>query len=212
MEIRSLTVGMFQANCYLARDPATGACAIVDTGEGPELGKRLLALDPRPDVRAILITHAHVDHAGALADLQGIFDAPTYLGAAERPVFESLTQQGNWFGAPFLNRELGRIDHELRDGDVVRIGESELSFLHTPGHSPGHGCYYDQTDIFAGDLLFAGSIGRTDLPMGSWPQMADSLTRLFELPDATRVHCGHGPATTLARERATNPFLGFLRR
>lgn len=211
MEIRCFTVGLFQVNTYLITDPRTGAAAVVDTGESAELVERLAALDPAPDVRAILLTHGHVDHAGALAQLQARYDAPTYLPRAERPLFEALPQQGDWFGMPELNRPCGRVDHWLDDGDRVRVGELELSFLATPGHTPGQGCYHDHEDIIVGDTLFAGSVGRTDFPMGD-PELARrSLRRLFELPGELRVHSGHGPVTTLAAELKSNAFLGFLR-
>lgn len=211
MNVRCFTVGMFQVNTYLVRDDATGACAIVDTGESDELVQRLRALDPAPDVRAILLTHAHIDHAGGLTFLQDAWDVPTYLCADERPMFEALPEQGNWFGMPQLNRPCGRIDHWIADGDTVRVGELELRFLATPGHTPGQGCFYDSEDIIVGDTLFAGSIGRTDFPLSDPPAMRRSLRRLLELPGHLRVHSGHGPVTTLEHEMASNPFLGFLR-
>ena len=212
MQIRCFTVGMFQVNTYLVTDPVTGAAAVIDTGEGPELVEALSSLDPVPDVRAILLTHGHVDHAGALPQLQARFDVPTYLGRAERPLFEALPEQGDWFRMPALNRPCGRIDHWLDDGDQVQIGELSLRFLSTPGHTPGQGCYYDDTDIVVGDTVFAGSIGRTDFPMSNRSAMEDSLRRLFQLPGHLRVHSGHGPVTTLDDELRSNPFLGFLRR
>lgn len=211
MEIRCFTVGLFSVNTYLIRDEATGAAAIVDTGESTELRDRLSALDPPPDIRAILLTHGHVDHAGGLRWLQERWDVPTYLPRAERPLFEALPQQGDWFGAPQLNRPCGRIDHELDDGDIVELGELRLTFVATPGHTPGQGCYWCGDDIIVGDTLFAGSVGRTDFPMSDPALARASLRRLFELPDHLRVHSGHGPVTTLAVERQTNPFLGFLR-
>lgn len=211
MQIRCFTVGRFQVNTYLITDPATGASAIVDTGETPELAERLLALEPAPDIQAILLTHAHVDHAGALPSLQRAFDVPTWMPRAELPLFEQLPKQGDWFGMPELNRPCGRIDHLLDDGDVVRLGALELRFLATPGHTPGQGCYHDDHDIIVGDTLFAGSVGRTDFPLSDPALARRSLRRLFELPGELRVHSGHGPVTTLAAELRSNPFLGFLR-
>lgn len=211
MDIRCFTVGLFQVNTYLITDPATGAAAIVDTGESRELCERLAALEPAPDVRAILLTHGHVDHAGALQWLQERYDVPTYMPRAELPLFEALPEQGTWFGMPQLNRPCGRVDHLIDDGDTVRIGELELRFLSTPGHTPGQGCYYDDADIVVGDTLFAGSVGRTDFPMSDPSLARRSLRRLFELPGELRVHSGHGPVTTLDEELRTNPFLGFLR-
>lgn len=210
MHIQRFTVGAFQVNTYLLTDESTGQAAIVDTGEADELARRLHALDPVPDIRMILLTHGHLDHAGALLPLQQIYDVPTYLPRLERPLFETLPQQGDWFGMPALNRPCGRIDHWLDDGDSIRLGATTLRFISTPGHTPGQGCYYDDHDIFVGDTLFAGSIGRTDLPMGDPELMQRSLAKLMQLPGHLRVHSGHGPDTTLSQERRSNPFLQFL--
>jgi glyoxylase-like metal-dependent hydrolase (beta-lactamase superfamily II) len=159
----------------------------------------------------ILLTHGHVDHAGALMLLQQVYDVPTYLPRLEKPLFETLPEQGDWFGAPQMNRPCGRIDHWLEDGDTIQLGETSLHFISTPGHTPGQGCYYDEEDIFVGDTLFAGSIGRTDLPMGNSLQMQQSLEKLMALPGHLKVHSGHGPVTTLEKERLSNPFLQCLR-
>jgi glyoxylase-like metal-dependent hydrolase (beta-lactamase superfamily II) len=211
MEIECITVGAFQVNTYLVRDTVSGQAAIIDTGETPELAEYLKSLDPQPDIRMILLTHGHLDHAGALRDLQQYYDVPTYLPRREQPLFETLPQQGDWFGAPHMNRPCGRIDHYVDDGDIIQLGATALHFISTPGHTPGQGCYYDDKDIFVGDTLFAGSVGRTDLPMGDPALMQPSLQKLLQLPGHLRVHSGHGPVTTLARERETNPFLSFLR-
>lgn len=211
MDVQIFTVGAFQVNTYLLRDEVTGKCAIIDTGESDELLQQLLVRDPIPDIDAILLTHGHLDHAGSLVSLQQHFKAPTYLPRLEKPLFDTLPQQGTWFGAPHMNRPCGRIDTFVNDGDQIQIGESVLSFISTPGHTPGQGCYYDDHNIFVGDTLFKGSVGRTDLPMGDHSLMQDSLRKLLTLPGHLHVHSGHGPVTTLAQELETNPFLQFLR-
>ncbi|MGB1699124.1 MAG: MBL fold metallo-hydrolase [Nannocystaceae bacterium] len=211
MKIECFTVGMFQVNTYLITDERTGASAIVDTGESDELARTLEARRHSLNVVAILLTHGHIDHAGALPSLQKLWDVPTYLGALERPLFEALPRQGDWFGMPQLNRPCGRIDHWIDDGATISVGEMSLQYLSTPGHTPGQGCFYDDEDIIVGDTLFAGSVGRTDFPLSNPSDMRRSLERLFALPSHLRVHSGHGPVTTLAAELETNPFVSFLR-
>lgn len=212
MRVRTFTVGLFQVNTYLLTDEATGISAIVDTGETEELRDALSALDPAPDIRMILLTHAHIDHAGGLVYLQERWDVPTYLPRLEKPLFDTLPVQGRMFGMPMLDRECGRIDHWVEDGDTIALGETTLRFLSTPGHTPGQGCYFDDADIVVGDTLFAGSIGRTDFPMSDPKTAVESLRRLMDLPGHLRVHSGHGPMTTLAAELKDNPFLGYIRR
>lgn len=211
MEVQCFTVGAFQVNTYLLKDEATGKCAIIDTGESDELAELLLSLDPFPEIESILLTHGHLDHAGSLEFIQSHFDVTTYLPRLEQPLFDTLPQQGDWFGAPHMNRPCGRVDVLLDDGDKVKVGESILTFISTPGHTPGQGCYYDESDIFVGDTLFKGSIGRTDLPMGNHSLMQESLQKLMTLPGSLKVHSGHGPITTLSQELITNPHLQFLR-
>jgi len=212
MQIQCFTVGMFAVNTYLITDPETGASAIVDTGESDELLKSIQALEPAPDIQKILLTHAHIDHAGSLALLQEVWDVPTYMPKKEWPLFETLPMQGTMFGMPHLNRPCGRIDHEVEDGDTVELGNLKLKFISTPGHTPGQGCYYDNEDIIVGDTMFSGSIGRTDFPLSDPALMVDSLRRLTELPGHLRVHSGHGPVTTIEEELKTNPFLAYLRK
>lgn len=212
MRISCFTVGNFQVNTYLLTDEATGESAIVDTGETDALVHHLQALDPAPKISTILLTHGHLDHAGALSKLQAVWDVPTVMPRKELPLFQTLPMQGRMFGMPHLDRPCGRIDRLIDDGDTVQLGETTLRFLSTPGHTPGQGCYYDDSDIIVGDTVFAGSIGRTDFPMSDRSLMVESLRRLFQLPGHLRVHSGHGPVTTLAQELKTNPFLGYLRR
>ena len=212
MQVNAFPTGAFQVNVWLVTDPETGLSALVDTGESPEIVSVLARRSPPPRIAMILLTHAHVDHAGALAEIQKTWDVPTMLPALEREMFASLPTQGLWFNAPELNRPCGRIDRWLDDGDTVELGKTTLKFLSTPGHTPGHGCFHDDDDLISGDLLFAGSIGRTDFP-GSDPQaMAHSLMKVMELPKKIRVHSGHGPDSTLEAELAHNPFLAHVRR
>ncbi len=212
MRVQCFTVGMFSVNTYLLTDEATGASAIVDTGETDDLVQRLKALNPAPDIQMILLTHTHIDHAGALPLLQKVWDVPTYMPAADRPLFETLPMQGTMFGMPHLDRPKGRIDHEIHDGARISLGDTTLGFISTPGHTPGQGCYYDDHDIIVGDTLFQGSIGRTDFPLSDPELAVQSLRRLLDLPGHLRVHSGHGPMTTLERELNHNPFLGYIRR
>ncbi|MGE0791484.1 MAG: MBL fold metallo-hydrolase [Sandaracinaceae bacterium] len=210
MKVECFTVGMFQVNTYVLTDEATGHAAIVDTGETDELVRHLERGER--DVRMILLTHGHIDHAGALTMLQERFDVPTYLPKDEVPLFETLPIQGRMFGFPALDRPCGRIDHYVEDGDTIALGETTLRFLSTPGHTPGQGCYFDDHDIIVGDTLFAGSIGRTDFPMSDPKLAVESLRRLCALPGSLRVHSGHGPMTTIGDELRENPFLGYLRK
>ena len=210
MKIQCFTVGAFQVNTFLITDEATGASAIIDTGESDQLVGELKKINP--DVQKILLTHGHLDHAGALVLLQEQWDVPTYLPKKELPLFETLPMQGQMFGLQGLDRPCGRIDHFVEDGDTIQLGETTLRVLMTPGHTPGQCCYFTDTDIFVGDTLFAGSIGRTDFPMSDPALAVESLRRLLALPGELRVHSGHGPVTTLGAELERNPFLGYLRR
>lgn len=211
MKIQCFTVGAFRVNTYLVTDEATGFSAIIDTGESEELLARLQALDPPPDIKMILLTHGHLDHAGSLKLLQSVYDVPTTLPRLEQPLFATLPMQGDWFGESSFNRECGRIDHYIDDGDSIQLGVTTLRFISTPGHTPGQGCYYTDKDIIVGDTLFAGSVGRYDLPMGNAQVMQQSLRRLLQLPGHLVVHSGHGPTTTLVHELNTNPHLQFLK-
>ena len=210
MKVRCFTVGMFDVNTYLLTDEETGHSAIVDTGESEQLVEMLK--QENPNIKMILLTHAHIDHAGALSYLQKEWDVPTYMPRLEKVLFDTLPMQGSMFGMPSLNRPCGRIDHLIDDGFEVMLGNTKLSFLSTPGHTPGQGCWYDKDDIIVGDTLFAGSIGRTDFPMSDPAVMVQSLRKLMQLPEHMRVHSGHGPMTTLGVELRNNPFLGYIRK
>lgn len=135
MQIKCFTVGAFQVNTYLIQDEATGISAIIDTGDDNELVVHLQALQPQANIKKILLTHGHLDHAGALVQLQQAFDVLTYLPRLEKPLFETLPVQGDWFGAPDMNRPCGRIDNWVDDGDVIMLGQTKLNFISTPSHT-----------------------------------------------------------------------------
>ena len=151
MKVECFTVGMFDVNTYLLTDEDTGYSAIVDTGEGEQLVNFLQK--ENPNIQMILLTHAHIDHAGALSYLQKVWDVPTYMPRLEKVLFDTLPMQGTMFGMPALNRPCGRIDHLIDDGFEVMLGKTKLKFLSTPGHTPGQGCWYDENDIIVSFLL-----------------------------------------------------------
>lgn len=213
LEVERYTVGAFQVNTWLITDVETGEAAIIDTGESDELVRRLQARRPAPRITRILLTHAHLDHAGALPLLQEAWDVPTWMPRKEQPLFQTLPHQGSLFGMPHLDRPCGRVDHLVDDGDVIHLGQTPLTFFSTPGHTPGQGCWIGAGHAFVGDTLFQGSIGRTDLPLSDPRQAVESLRRLFATwPADLIIHSGHGPDTTLGQELQTNPFLGYLRK
>jgi glyoxylase-like metal-dependent hydrolase (beta-lactamase superfamily II) len=200
-----ITNGQFAQNCYLVADTAVGECAIVDPGE--ESGRILAEVARRGwRVTGIWLTHAHVDHILGVAAVKAATGAPIYLHAADRPLYDGLPQQAQWMGLTAMPAPPP--DAELRDGDRVRVGTHEFEVRHTPGHSPGAVSFIAPGVALTGDALFAGSVGRTDLPGGDGAALLRSIrSRLLPLPDDTVVHSGHGPATTIGEERAANPFL-----
>ncbi|MBR2406135.1 MAG: MBL fold metallo-hydrolase [Clostridia bacterium] len=202
MTVSYYPVGALQANCVLLSD-GNGHLAVVDPGdEAP----RLLALLKRCSgtVEAILLTHVHFDHILATKALQEATGAPLLVHEADEP---ALSNEALSLIPPQLLPYSLTADRLLRDGDTVTVGEMVLEVLHTPGHTPGSCCYRCEDVLMAGDTLFAGSMGRTDLPGGDTVAMFHSLRRLSELPDELRVIAGHGEETTIGYERRYNPFL-----
>jgi len=204
--IVTLHVGLIQTNCYIVGCEQTKEGAIIDPGGHPE---RILAEVKRHGlaVNYVLNTHAHFDHTDANRAVVAATGAPLALHAADRPLLQAAG------GAALFGLRADPSpppDLELRDGDELEVGRLRLRVLHTPGHTPGHVCFYeaDEGVLFDGDLLFYQGVGRTDLPGGSWTQLMDSIRRiLFALPDETIVYPGHGPATTLGQEKRLNPWL-----
>jgi hydroxyacylglutathione hydrolase len=202
--IRSLTVGPVQENTWLVIDEESHDAILVDPGEE---GERLLAaVDAEgATLKGIWLTHAHFDHIGAIAHIQRERPVPVWLHPLDRQLYDDALHIAERFGVSV--EQPGAPDHELSEGDVMTLGAHKFSVLHLPGHAPGHVGFFGDGVLFGGDTLFAGSVGRTDLPFADAAIFRQSLQRLLSLPDETRVLPGHGPATTIARERASNPYL-----
>ena len=207
--ITFVTVGAFQENTWLVVDPATRDAVLIDPGAEPE---RVIAMVEASGgtLRAVWLTHAHLDHVGALAGVKRRWDVPVYLHPADQPLYERAERQAAAYGLPF--EQPAPAERALADGDELACGTLRFAVHHTPGHAPGHCVFLGHGVVLAGDLLFAGSIGRTDLPLSDPAAMQRSLARIAAFPPDTQVCPGHGPATTIATERATNGFLTGLAR
>jgi glyoxylase-like metal-dependent hydrolase (beta-lactamase superfamily II) len=208
MDARCLTVGPVQENCWIVRRDGSDRALVVDPGdEAPRIEAALRGLT----VEAILLTHTHFDHVGAVALLARATGAPVYCPELEVPVLRDIMRYVPWPGfGPFESHDP---EETVRGGERLELAGLALDVLFTPGHSPGHVSYSipDEQVLLSGDVLFEGSIGRTDLPGGDHATLLRSIADLLDrLPDATRVLPGHMGATTLGRERASNPFLHEL--
>lgn len=210
MIIDALTVGPFAENTYLLRDEASGEAVFVDPGDEPE---RLLAhlAATRSRLTAIWLTHAHIDHIGAVAAIRRVVDVPIHLHPLDRVLYDAGQEQADEFGLPPLDLPPAP-DIALGEGDRLRVGATTFDVVHVPGHAPGHVAFIGDGQILGGDLLFAGSIGRTDLRYADAAQMTRSLARAATWDPDLVVHPGHGPSTTIGREVATNGFLQGLAR
>jgi hydroxyacylglutathione hydrolase len=204
LNVQTLTVGAFQENCYLVVDDASNRAVIVDPGSE---GEKLVAAikNSGATLEAIWITHAHVDHVGAIAAVKREWDVPIYLHPLDRRLYEATGRQAEVYGLPF--EEPPAPDQEFADGQKIKVGDAEMTVLHAPGHAPGHVVIHGNGIALVGDCLFAGSIGRTDLPFSNPPQLAASLEKISALDPETVVYPGHGMETTIGQERVSNPFL-----
>lgn len=206
MILKTLTVGPVQANCYIVGCPETRAAVIIDPGdEAARILQTVAELEVT--VTHLLLTHAHFDHITAAQAVAEHTGAPLALHPDDLPLLNA-GGGATVFGLPQPPILVPQI--WLNAGDVIETGTLAFSVFHTPGHSPGHVCFREanHSAVFVGDVLFAGSIGRTDLPGGSYETLMDSIAhQLMTLPDDTVVYPGHGPSTTIGAERAGNPFL-----
>jgi hydroxyacylglutathione hydrolase len=204
MKIQTFTVGGFQENCYLVIDERSNRSVIVDPGgEGVRLVEEIEAAGTIPE--AIWITHGHVDHVGAVAAVKRRWNVPVYLHPLDRRLYEVAPRQAEVYGIPF--EEAPPPDREFSDGQKLRVGDVEMTVMHAPGHAPGHVVIHGDGIALVGDCLFAGSIGRTDLPFSDPPTLAASLQKIAALPPETVIYPGHGPESTIGEERESNPFL-----
>jgi hydroxyacylglutathione hydrolase len=207
MILEMLTVGPFQENCYVIGDQESGIGAIVDPGD--EAVRIALAVEQTNlEIGQILVTHAHIDHVGAVATLADEYACPVLMHAEAEPILKQLPAQAMMMGLRF--GKVPTVDRYIEDEEVLEVGGLRLESRYTPGHAPGHLAFYVESErlVFSGDALFAGSVGRTDLFGGNMEVLMQSMReRLLTLPDETRVYSGHGPQTTIGNERAHNPFL-----
>ena len=211
IDVRMFTVGMIQENCFIARLKESDRAVIVDPGEEPD--RLLAALEALgiTKLEAILLTHTHFDHIGAVTPVARATGAPVWCPELETQVLANIMDYIPWPGfGPYESYEA---DHTVKGGETLELAGMSIDVLFTPGHSPGHVTYAvrDGDALFSGDVLFQGSVGRVDLPGGDWATLLSSIELLMnEFPPETTVYPGHMGITTLGRERATNPFLREL--
>ena len=209
LQTQSFTVGPFAENAYLLACADTGQAIFVDPCDEDE---RLwqAVVDAGVTLTAIVLTHAHLDHVGAVETIRSRAGVPVYLHPDDDQLLANVVQQGRMFG--LMVKPVAPAERQLADGDRITFGTITLDVLHTPGHSPGGVCLYsaDDSTLIAGDTLFQRSVGRTDLPGGDAATLFRSIEQqLWPLPDAVRVYPGHGPATTIGEEKQHNPFVGL---
>ncbi len=204
----SWVLGPLQENGYLVADPATGAAVLVDPGGD---GDRLVAA-VRDAVRAhglrleaVWLTHGHLDHVGALAEVKAAFDLPVYMHPLDRQIFDYAPRAAAMYGIPWSPQPAP--DREFAEGQELALGTLRFAVMHAPGHAPGHVVIHGHGVALGGDVLFQGSVGRVDLPSADPRAFSRTLDRVAALPSETVVYPGHGPPTTIGRELASNPFL-----
>lgn len=204
MKLEWVTVGPFQENSYLLSDASTGTGVLIDPGDEPARILRMVRVSG-VKLQAIWLTHAHIDHIGAIAAIKREWNVPVLLHAADLPLFRRAEQQAALYGLAL--EQPADPDGDIEDGNELAFGSVRLVARHTPGHSPGHVVFVGSGVMIGGDLLFAGSIGRTDLPFSNPEAMEASLALVAAFNPDLAVYPGHGPPTSIGTELATNPFL-----
>ncbi|MTK11673.1 MAG: MBL fold metallo-hydrolase [Clostridiaceae bacterium] len=199
MKIKRIPAGVYAANCFILMDEDTKEAAVIDPGgDSEDLIKAVNEMDAK--VKYILLTHGHTDHTGAAVQLQEEYNVPIYISEKDYRMMEN--------GEYIYGDVIGKVDKFLNEGDTFKIGSIEIKCIHTPGHTPGGICFMVEDVVFTGDTLFAGSIGRTDLAGGDFDAIISNIkNKLMILPDNITVFPGHGPQSSIGRERVHNPFL-----
>lgn len=205
MFIRSMTVGPFGVNCFIVGCEEKQECVVIDPGD--EADRILQKINSEKlSVVSIVNTHCHIDHVGGVDRMKKMTGCPLYIHRAEEPLLKAVGQQALLFGLPMMSAP--QPDSFLEEGDIVQVGAGSLKVLETPGHSPGSISLLGEGFVIVGDLIFAGSVGRTDLYGGSFEALQRSINdKIMVLDDETIIYCGHGPRTTVGQEKAYNPFL-----
>jgi len=204
--IRKLAVGPIMANCFIVGCQDTREAAVIDPGDEADRILRVLA-ESTLTVRVIINTHGHFDHVGANKALKKVTGAPLVIHRLDAPMLDRLAATAASWG--LHGEDSPEPDRTVEEGDQIAFGTLVFDVLHTPGHTPGGISLVTSGHVFVGDTLFAGSVGRTDFPGGSFETLRDSIrNKLFKLDDSVRVYTGHGPETTIGEEKRNNPFVG----
>ncbi len=203
MYIKCLAVGPLEGNCFIVADEASNKCIVIDPGDEPD--RIMDSVKERGfEVVYIVCTHGHFDHIGCVGDIKQETGAKIVIHKDEIPTYHAAKDMAGYWG--FDIDALPEPDIKVQEGDFVKFGDLSFEVFHTPGHSPGGICLYAEGLAFTGDTIFAGSVGRTDFPGGDINKLRDSFRRILSLPEETKILSGHGPATTVGKEKRTNMF------